>query len=362
MIDTHSQIDFNRVAPSKLPFEAVNGIDHSTPFYLKLKYLLSKTTVDENMVSSLHRELETLIHSAFEKNDEAALLEVHKSLFMIYEINFLDPLAIPVNHLRSIWLITIQSKIEEAWMEKESQDLAMRLPGEKVLRDEGLLTDWFVKAADEKTKVEEAVARFLNEEATLEDFKKFILIDANLNYRFFDALVLALLHYSEEVKEELSHHFWDESGEGDRKMAHTRQFSESLNKLNLSQPNTPIWDDWRPFAGYNVYLLLGFNRRHYFKALGSLAMPELFDPGRDTAIINGLNRLNFQAEKDFSYYYAHIEGDEEHGPAWLSNVIMPAMRTNEHAAEECAFGGILRMKYMRLFNQYLVDTFKIHVG
>src|SRR5262249_10176281 len=142
-------------------------------------------------------------------------------------------------------------------------------------------------------------------------------------YRFYDALVLASLHVSETVKAEISQHLWDECGCGDAALAHTRQFSRTLEALGLAAPTAPVWNDWRPYAGFNLYFCLGMNRKHHFRALGSLAMPELFDPGRDTAVVNGLERLGYQPQKDFEYFHNHIAGDEEHGDRWLNNVIKP---------------------------------------
>jgi len=127
--------------------------------------------------------------------------------------------------------------------------------------------------------------------------------------------------------------------------------------MDLPGPFIPIWEDWRPYAGYNLYLCFGLNRRHYFKALGSLAMPELFDPGRDRAVVAGLERLGFQAPVEFEYFYSHIEGDEEHGERWLSHVITPIVESQPEAARELAAGGALRMQAMRRYNEYLAGSF-----
>ena len=58
-----------------------------------------------------------------------------------------------------------------------------------------------------------------------------------------------------------------------------------LIKLGLQEPTTSIWEDWRHYAGYNLYFCFGFSRKHYFKGIGSLAMPEIFDPHRNRAAV-----------------------------------------------------------------------------
>jgi hypothetical protein len=86
-------------------------------------------------------------------------------------------------------------------------------------------------------------------------------------------------------------------------------------------------------------------------------MPELFDPGRDRAVVAGLERLGFRASVDFEYFYSHISGDEEHGERWLSQVIAPIVEVQPEAARELAIGGALRMQAMRRYNEYLADSF-----
>jgi hypothetical protein len=87
-------------------------------------------------------------------------------------------------------------------------------------------------------------------------------------------------------------------------------------------------------------------------------MPELFDPGRDTAVVAGLQRLGL-SPRDFQYYQSHIGGDEAHGDSWLRNVVTPVVTAQPEAARELAAGGALRMQAMRRYNEYLAASFGI---
>lgn len=127
---------------------------------------------------------------------------------------------------------------------------------------------------------------------------------------------------------------------------------EALETLGLELPDVPVWEDWRPYAGYNMYFLFGLNRQHYFKGVGSLAMPELFDPDRDRSIVAGLQRLGYKQDNT-SYYLTHVEGDEEHGPRWLNHVVKPIVALQPEAGCELAFGAALRMEAMRRYNRFL---------
>jgi hypothetical protein len=77
---------------------------------------------------------------------------------------------------------------------------------------------------------------------------------------------------------------------------------------------------------------------------------------------HGAGRLGFNAEKDFQYYYSHIEGDEDHGPSWLDHVVKPIVEVQPEAGMELAIGGALRMYYMRLYNEYLAAQFGLLKG
>ena len=192
----------------------------------------------------------------------------------MYETSFANPLSTACVHEHSPWFAGVRQRIEERWLRFSARTL--ELPSVDACRRMSVedVNGWFVSAAAAQSSLDRDVVAYLEHEATLEDYKTFVLSDAHLNYRFFDALVLAMIHYLEPVKTEISEHFWEESGEGDVERSHTRQFTRSLESLGLSWDIAPIWGDWRPFAGHNLYFCFGLSRRHYFKALGSLAMPE----------------------------------------------------------------------------------------
>jgi hypothetical protein len=361
MVQTSLEKLFDRLAPHELPIETVIAPEEARTTSQRVAYLLSGAHESlpsaASLLDALKQSLPAALHSAFAERDAASLLDIHKALFAIYEVSFSNPLSPAAMHERSPWLMHIRDALETAWMNDELPSIEHRLPAQAELESVERVCEWFVNQAQEESPRDREVVDFLETRATIEQFSTFILADAHLNYRFYDALALAQLHYSERVKAEIAQHMWDECGCGVPDKAHTRQFTRALLKLDLPRPVIPIWEDWRPYAGYNLYLCFGLNRRHYFKALGSLAMPELFDPGRDRAVVSGLERLGFQGAADFEYYYSHIGGDEEHGERWLSHVIGPIVEAQPEASRELAIGGALRMQAMRRYNEYLAAAF-----
>lgn len=351
----------DRLAPDQLPVRVPARAADATSLETQVGYLLSAAHDDlpeaDDVLARLRSGLPDAVRAAFGREDPDALLDVHKAMYAIYELPLSDPLFPGTVHQHSPWLAEVRWRVEHAWLGFEMAKIQHRLPDPDSVATGEQITSWFVEEAANETELDRRVVRFLAQEADLEQFKLFVLSDGPLNYRFFDALVLAEIHFSERVKEEISHHMWDECGNGDGAYAHTVQFTRTLRTLGLTLPRIPVWEDWRPYAGHNLYFLFGFHRQHYLKSLGSLAMPELFDPARDQAVVDGLERLGFRGDRDFEYFFNHVEGDADHGPSWIERVIVPAVEANPAAAIELATGGALRMEAMRRYNGYLASRF-----
>lgn len=295
--------------------------------------------------------------------DPAALLDVHRSAYAVYEMLIGHPLSPAARHERSEWLNRFRWVYEERVLEADLAEIAGSLPDPADATRPEFVRDWFIAEAKQRNSLDATVEDYLAERASVEQLARFVQADGYLNYRFYDAIVLTQPHFMESVKNEISHHVWDEAGEGERARAHTQQFFRSLERSGLELPAIPVWEDWRAYAGHNLYFMLGCNRRHLFKALGSLAMPELFDVDRDDAVVQGMRRLGFSPENDFEFFVNHMEGDADHGPEWLDGVVLPIVRAEPEAGMELTTGGALRMLAMRRYNEYLAANIcRIDVG
>lgn len=320
-------------------------------------YLLLEAT---DILNTLKRDLPVILHLAFDEEEPTALLDVHKTLYQIYEVSLSHPLSPVCLHEHSPWLLAIRNELETAWLNYELPRVEKQLPDESKARQPKLLYNWFIEQAQTEAEINKSILNFLTNQASIQQFNLFLLSDATLNYRFFDALALAQLYFSETVKAEIANNMWDECGHGGANKSHTRQFTRMLANLGLQQPKYPVWEDWRPYAGYNLYFCFGLNRKHYFKGLGSLAMPELFDPNRNRAIATGLERLYVDARVKCEFFYNHIEVEEEHGLHWLSRVIVPVVEVQPEAGMELAIGSVLRMEAMRRYDEYLALKFGLY--
>lgn len=349
--------DAERLPPISFPQNLFAGSLAGFPVTSELVELLGSEE-EPAALAGLRSKVSLGIARGFEEEDEEALQDLHRALFAIYEVSMANPLSRACVHEHAPWLVAIRGQLEAAWLESDLE--ALDLPPADRCASMTLeeVEQWFVSESERCSAVDEAVVGHLEQTASIDEFRTFLAADAYLNYRFFDALVLSMIHYLESVKTEISTHFWEEAGEGDVGMSHTRQFTRSLEALGLSWSANVEWDDWRPYSGHNLYFCFGLSRQHYFKALGSLAMPELFDVSRDQAVVNGLDRLGLEPEKQFEYYWNHVEADAEHGPGWLNGVILPVAAAQPEAIQEMMAGAALRMLGMRRFNEYLASLFR----
>ncbi|MCE0445947.1 iron-containing redox enzyme family protein [Streptomyces tricolor] len=233
-----------------------------------------ETTVErlplhDDLLANLTRRLE----EGLSHGDADALLDVHRSAYTVYETLLGHPLSQAARHERSAWFNAFRSHYEENVLAADIKEIADRLPSEADARRPGFVREWFLTAAKERNDLDRAVETYLAEKATIEQLAAFIQADGYLNYRFYDALVLAQPHFMEGVKHEISKHMWDECGEGRPDAAHTLQFTRGLRRLGLELPTVPPWEDWRPVAGHNLYFLLACNRRHYLRRWAAWPCP-----------------------------------------------------------------------------------------
>ncbi|HEV3156803.1 MAG TPA: iron-containing redox enzyme family protein [Candidatus Baltobacteraceae bacterium] len=317
----------------------------------------SNGSPNEEILRRVRAYLDDVISAAFQDGFDHALDEVHRALFLIYEITLIDPFHPAAKHQHAPWLLELRNGIEQAFLNADVKRISRELPPEADLESPEIIGKWFHRKAATRTAIDLRVEDFLEHHMGVEDLKNFILNDAFLNSRFYDTLVLSAMFYADFVKQEIAQHLWEECGEGTIANTHTTVFARSLRTLDLKLGREPIWTDWRPYAGFNLHFLLGLSRCHYFKALGSLAMPELFDPLRNRAFNAGIRRLGFSPERDFTFYFAHEKIDILHGQNWVRNIIEPIVRKDPRAGHELAVGGALRMLAFRRYNAYLADLF-----
>jgi len=297
--------------------------------------------LNEAFPAQFSRKVADALRMAFEHRDAIALREVHRSLFLLYELHVADPGQIRCANQFNGLLNSVRTSIERAWLEaeaKQAPDLGQPATAAELVA--ALKRIWA-----EHPVSSHPIFDFLERDASYEQIVMFFKSDSALNIRFFDLIVLSLVGSQEEVRKELAQNFWDEAGRGEPGRSHVSLFRHLLDTVGIGQADDDHASvlDWQGLAGYNLFMLSCLNRQHYFKSLGVMSMTELLDPSQYEKLARGCRRVGLGVGKEMDYYDEHITIDVVHGEGWLANVIVPVVERTPSAMLEILKGAYLRL-------------------
>ena len=295
---------------------------------------------DDRFAARLQARLAALLRRAFGEWDEAALADVHRVLFALYDLHVADPATPAVVNQFDPLLTVLRVTIERQWLAAEGQ----RLGAAPVFASPDALITALRCAVQAHPAAHHPLFDRLAVHATRAQLEGFFRSDTALNVRFFDLIVMAMIGSPPETRPELASNFWDEAGRGDPRHSHVQLFRHLLAEVGIA----PSGDDfasqltWQGLRGYNLFMLCALNRQHYFKLLGVMAATELLDPPQYRKLIDGCRRLGL-GPSTTRYYDEHITVDDVHGEGWLENVIRPLTQREPRAMSAVWAGCMLRL-------------------
>lgn len=295
---------------------------------------------DERFAARLRARLAGLLRRAFEEEDEAALRDVHRVLFALYDLHVADPAMPAVVNQFDPLLLALRGMIERHWLSAERQ----RIGAAPIFETPDALIAALRDTVQRHPAAHHPLFDLLEADATRDQLERFFRSDMALNVRFFDLIVMAMIGSQPEARKELASNFWDEAGRGDPRESHVQLFRHLLTDVGI----TPSGDDfaseltWQGLRGYNLFMLCAVNRQHYFKLLGVMAATELLDPPQYRKLIGGCRRLGL-GPLTTRYYDEHITVDDVHGEGWLENVIRPLAQREPRAMSAVWVGCMLRL-------------------
>ncbi len=126
------EINVERIPEMDLPWAPPSSPEEAETLSSKFTYLLSniheKLRSADTVLQELREDLPSKLREAFERSDSAALLELHKILFLIYELHFANPVAPPVKHERSPWLLGFGSRLKTAGCDMTCKPSSLSFP------------------------------------------------------------------------------------------------------------------------------------------------------------------------------------------------------------------------------------------
>jgi hypothetical protein len=303
---------------------------------------------DRAFFPAFMKRLERTIESGLVGRQARALYEIHRALYVLYELNFAAPDNPQAANQFHPFLLRVRNDIERAWERAETsraQVTPSDVPGDPVR----FSADFKDRCARHRL-ARHPLFDFLEFKATRAELIEFFMHDRALILRFCDLVSMAMVGADDEVRGELAVNLWDEMGNGDPAMRHTALFRRLLSYIGCEADRTGASTepyvgilDWPGFAGYNLHLFFSLHRRNYFKSVGCLGSAELMDGNQYAKILRGCHRVGLDDAEQLAYYASHVEIDASHGETWLANVLVPLVVKYPEARVEIAVGAEMRL-------------------
>jgi pyrroloquinoline quinone (PQQ) biosynthesis protein C len=300
-------------------------------------------------IEQLLSQVDSVASRAFRAHDEAAALQAHRSLFVLYGHHFSLPTQPGTHAHHHPLLLEARRRLESAWL----RQLLIRVQPqvEQALSESGSFKDSFVRFCTSHRLANHPFFDFAEHAAKREDLAQFFLFDSAVVLRFFDLLAMSLIGTDDEVRAELCLNLADEMGNGDPAARHTQLFRSLLRYVGVDDAHLAEFTrhfhrhaHWQCLAGHNLYLLLGTQRRYHYQYLGCLGSAELLDAGQYAKIVRGCRRVGWDDAQGMAYYTSHAEADLGHGLGWLERVMLPLVNKHLGAARELMLGTALRLE------------------
>lgn len=293
--------------------------------------------------------------NAFEHQNEEALRQVHQALFYAYHSHLAEPLSCSSRNQYHPVLLQVRTFLESQWLFSEKR----RVRSQAFFLSPGNIIEELQRLWKNHSVSSHALFDFLEHEANSHQLYYFFKSDSALNLLFFDLVAMTLVGSFPETRGEISQNLWDEIGQGSNEFTHVNLYKDLLYRRGINLPDdhyTHLYD-WQGLAGYNLFMMGGVTRCHYYKLIGMMAMTELLDPSQYEKLVNGSRRLGLSA-RDVHYYSEHISVDVDHADGWLNNVIIPVAERYPEALEEIYFGAQLRLQTCQDYYDNLLRTLK----
>jgi hypothetical protein len=303
---------------------------------------------DSDFFATFMADLTRTLDGAFGRRQARAMLEIQKSLYHLYELNFATPADPQAANQFHPFLLRIRNDIERAWEGFETQ--RARVKAAEAPGDATAFSDAFKERCAQHRLARHALFDYLEFKASRAEMVAFFLHDSALILRFCDLVSLAMVGADDEVRHELAANLWDEMGNGNPSLRHTVLFRRLLHYVghdaasdSASTAKQVDIHDWQGYAGYNLHLFFSLHRRNYFKSVGCLGSAELMDGAQYAKILHGCRRVGLEDMEHLAYYASHVEIDASHGETWLANVLVPLVLKYPQARADIALGAEMRL-------------------
>lgn len=184
-----------------------------------------------------------------------------------------------------------------------------------------------------------AFTRFVQREASLDEFREFVIHRAVYHLKEADPHTFALPRIGGPAKAAFAEIQGDEYGGGKPERIHARLFASMMSDLGLDTRNGAYLDvvPGPAFANVNLMSFFGLHRRWRGAAVGHLALFELGSPGPNRLYGDGLRRLGF-GPRTTDFHDEHVEADAAHSMIATYDLAARLAEDEPEMASDIVFG------------------------
>ena len=169
---------------------------------------------------------------------------------------------------------------------------------------------------------------FINQHATHEDLRTYVIQESLVDGRFDDLLAMMQVGTAGAAKMEIASNFWDEMGNGNPDEVHTHLFNRIYDVFDISDDELEDAMTANDLLAGNLAVMLCRYRNLYPEAVGFLGMTEWLVPDRFKNVVRAWERLGLP-DVGITYHRLHITIDAQHSAGWFHRVVLPAASSEE---------------------------------
>jgi hypothetical protein len=270
------------------------------------------------------------------EREPQSLLFLHRILYRINRLKLFwyDDLNNYANE-GSLFLFGIQSRIESAWQNWESNSVDVE-PLNAVVEVRNALRDRVAEDLDPKPSME---GLYFRNEMTETGYRRLLAIASLDGLVEASQLSRVLGGVGNEVHSMLTRIFFEEYGKGILARKHSSYFSTMLEEFKMETRPEAYFDlaPWEVLANINHSFFLCERKRNFLRYIGSLLFFEVSVPAAFNNYKLAGKRLGLSPEA-INYWEVHIQEDERHGQWMLDDVALPLVDHYPDLAWEMVLG------------------------
>lgn len=293
------------------------GCARASAFLVHFRECIVRPGAESDIGARLRYLLDQQLHDAYraERTDSLHALQVSLNEILFRRFNRTG------DHVeRSPLMFETQQRIMQAQL---GSDLRA-IEGEPLPESADAFESWFEQRLRRCGPTPHPLFDFIETQASLEQFRRLIEIEAGVHVSFDDVIALAQVGVRGAPKSEFFRNIQDEFGSPDPDQFHLAMFErlvEGLGIRSIRRCSLP----WEALTCGSYLMFLAYFRDFYAHCIGYLGCLEALTPTRFGCIARGGARLGVDAGL-LDYHAEHSQLDAAHAQGWLHNIILPAIR------------------------------------